>query len=686
MSPSLPLVSVIIPVYNHEKFVVEALNSVINQSYPHIEMIIIDDGSSDNSISIIDEWMNSWKNRNHSSTSITFIKQENRGAHATINRGLSLAKGDFLTILNSDDYYHLDRIRLLIDKVAGKGEIGFSLVKAVNENGNTLPQNHPWMEWYECNIRDLINWPTIGFKLLHVNIAVSSGNLFFSKTLYQRIGEFKNLKLAHDLDFLLRAVALSEPIFLEERLYFYRIHHHNTFHQVNSLLSTELKEIYREYVSLVAKAPPENRSAPCHWHWPYTFPATFLELKMDVGLKPYLCSLNEPSKASAVLEPLQHLPQVNRKKHPKITIISHELSLTGAPKVVVDLAILLKNKGYLPNVLTFADGPMKKELEKQGIACETLPKTLVNWAYKNKKWKKAVALCLLLPLLFMKTKKHVICNTIITWTALFPLSLLKWKSTFMWYIHDSYSPSVLIPQKVLHFLKKKSNVHIWFGSQSTQKIWQEADVEGKIHYWSGIPRHPTYRQKTTPIKHLLSVGTFSPRKGTHYLIDAFITCIKKGLIPDDVTLTLVGFSEDPFYRTFNNEQIFKIIQAGVQERIKIVASVSPDQLKAYYDQADLFIQSSILECLPISLLTAMAVGLPIISTNANGCVEVIKHLQTGYLCESRSSQALTDRIAQALEDPLKTRELGKAAQHFFNEKLCLEESQKTILDDLKELV
>src|SRR2546427_6326963 len=101
------LVSIIIPSYNHARYIDAAIESALGQTYEHIEAIVVDDGSSDDSL-------------NHlvkiNDPRFSFYAQENQGAHVAINRGLGLASGEFLAILNSDDVFHPDRIQELMSE------------------------------------------------------------------------------------------------------------------------------------------------------------------------------------------------------------------------------------------------------------------------------------------------------------------------------------------------------------------------------------------------------------------------------------------------------------------------------------------------------------------------------------------------------------------------------------------
>ena len=100
-----PLVSVVIPCYNHEKFVQDCIQSVIDQTYENIELIIIDDGSKDNSVKVIQELADKY--------GFTFIHRPNKGLSATLNEGIRLSKGKYFSAIASDDILFLEKIEKL---------------------------------------------------------------------------------------------------------------------------------------------------------------------------------------------------------------------------------------------------------------------------------------------------------------------------------------------------------------------------------------------------------------------------------------------------------------------------------------------------------------------------------------------------------------------------------------------
>lgn len=107
MVKSLPLVSVIIPVYNVERYLGECLESVINQTYKELQIIVVDDGSTDSSAKICDEYARREKN-------IYVIHKENCGVSAARNLGMRFATGKYVYFLDSDDYISLDAIEKMV--------------------------------------------------------------------------------------------------------------------------------------------------------------------------------------------------------------------------------------------------------------------------------------------------------------------------------------------------------------------------------------------------------------------------------------------------------------------------------------------------------------------------------------------------------------------------------------------
>lgn len=102
-----PLVSVIIPVYNKEEYLDACMESLVNQTIPEIEILLINDGSTDNSASVCDKWK-------EKDARVQVIHKGNEGAAATRNMGISMAKGQYISFVDADDYMALDAYEICI--------------------------------------------------------------------------------------------------------------------------------------------------------------------------------------------------------------------------------------------------------------------------------------------------------------------------------------------------------------------------------------------------------------------------------------------------------------------------------------------------------------------------------------------------------------------------------------------
>lgn len=109
-------ISVIIPAYNTEKFIERCINSVLNQSYNNIEIIVIDDGSKDSTKSIVEQFISKDKR-------VIYVWQENAGVSASRNKGIQCSSGDFLTFVDADDWLEFDALERMYR--AFKPDIGF---------------------------------------------------------------------------------------------------------------------------------------------------------------------------------------------------------------------------------------------------------------------------------------------------------------------------------------------------------------------------------------------------------------------------------------------------------------------------------------------------------------------------------------------------------------------------------
>ena len=131
------LVSVIVPVYNAERFVGRCIESIVGQTYGHIEVILVDDGSTDGSPAICDQWA-------ERDARIQVVHKHNEGAGLARNVGLGRALGSYVCFVDADDYLCLDAIERMLDAVTGRStDLVFFGFSDVDEQGTLLESHVP---------------------------------------------------------------------------------------------------------------------------------------------------------------------------------------------------------------------------------------------------------------------------------------------------------------------------------------------------------------------------------------------------------------------------------------------------------------------------------------------------------------------------------------------------------------
>ena len=218
----MPLVSVVMPVYNGERFLPEAINSIITQTFSDFEFIIVDDGSSDGSAAIIQAY-------DERDARVSFVQlAENVGEAGARNAGIAVAKGDFIAAMDCDDISLPDRLQNQVDFLEANPEIGGVGVGAavVNEDLTprftyTLPTCHPFI---------LLSMMVGGSALLYASIMVR-------RTFFESSGGY-DPRIGFGLDFeLFMRLIWDKGIRyanLPTLLYLYRRHEASTSHNRQS--------------------------------------------------------------------------------------------------------------------------------------------------------------------------------------------------------------------------------------------------------------------------------------------------------------------------------------------------------------------------------------------------------------------------------------------------------------------
>jgi glycosyltransferase involved in cell wall biosynthesis len=199
-----PLVTCIIPAYNREKYIESAIESVLNQTYKNMEIIVVDDGSTDNIRKLVENLKGKVK----------YVWQPNSGSAAARNLGISKASGDFIGFLDSDDMWDKNKIFLQLECFENNPEIDVCLcnIKIINEKEKRISDDQYVIvtPYHLCSV--LINTDALN-----------------------KVGLFNaNLKFGEDTDWFMRIRELNIPVkILNDTLVYIRLHEDNSTKNFN---------------------------------------------------------------------------------------------------------------------------------------------------------------------------------------------------------------------------------------------------------------------------------------------------------------------------------------------------------------------------------------------------------------------------------------------------------------------
>ena len=214
------LVSVIIPVYNVEPYLRKCLDSILNQTYKNLEIILVDDGSTDKSGIICDEYADRDKR-------IKVVHQINQGLSAARNAGLDLCSGDYITFVDSDDYIEYDEIEVLVDQIVPNGIVcnGSTIIyqnkKVVKKSKKLYELNQK--EALKLYIMENANWG--GIKKIDYFIGNSVNNKLFPSNILKTLRFNCEIKVSEDVDFMIRVLLKVKNIKLLPCAKYFYIHH-----------------------------------------------------------------------------------------------------------------------------------------------------------------------------------------------------------------------------------------------------------------------------------------------------------------------------------------------------------------------------------------------------------------------------------------------------------------------------
>lgn len=238
----MPKVSIITAAYNHVKFIRQSVESAQGQTYRDFEHIVVDDGSSDGTADVLRSF----------GDKITYIRQDNCGAHAAINRGIRMSSGEYIAILDSDDAWLPHKLERQMQTFKQHPEAGLVYAQAyiIDDEGEFINNGEPGGKPFAN--------PHRAFDELLRENCIPILTAVLRRTCIEQVGFFnESLKATSDWDMWIRIAAKWPVIFVPEALALYRIHENSTW---QALMKTG--RVNKEHLLILenaAAAFPERR-------------------------------------------------------------------------------------------------------------------------------------------------------------------------------------------------------------------------------------------------------------------------------------------------------------------------------------------------------------------------------------------------------------------------------------------
>lgn len=263
-------VSIVIPVYNSERFLKKTIESALNQTYDNIEILAIDDGSTDNSLQILQQYFDR----------IKVISQQNRGLAIAVNTAIKNMNGRWLKWLSPDDILYPESVEILVTeaKKLNSDSILYSNWEIIDENEKTLrnfsESNYNTLDVFDYNVRLLDG------QQININTTLIPCSLFEQGCMMRELDD----PVAIDYDFFLRAGILYNMQFhlVQRNLLKYRIHTTQLSHKNIKSTLDYLEKVRDHVLSKIGKEQKQRYLASlCN----YRKEKSLTRKTMEIGLK-----------------------------------------------------------------------------------------------------------------------------------------------------------------------------------------------------------------------------------------------------------------------------------------------------------------------------------------------------------------------------------------------------------------
>ena len=656
--------SIIVASFNYDEYIITTLESIAKQTYKNFEVIIVDDGSTDNSVSIIKEFCNN----NPQFKLYTHENNSNKGLKDTILLGLSKAKGDFIAFCESDDYWSDDHLEEIEKSIQANPNAKF-FANAIN----LVPYNKDADKYLILCKKALEKNPSTYYKsLCERNIFGTFSAIAIEKKALLECDFNSYVQAWLDYWIIKQILIKYEAIYINKKLTYWRIHD-NSYNkrEYNELLRAKFHLVLR---MLLFKKNPLlflkkeryffkkenifNLKNIFYLNNLYINKQKYKNIKI-LGL-PFL--FKDTEKFSNKKEFKKFIKYTKKLKTNKsnILLVTHEFSATGAPLAVLNTAISLKEQGHNVIIIGLANqakfNNYRYYCKKEYIPCFS------STLFKGNN----------LDFKYLKVFDFIFVNCAYSYPIIKTLIENNY-SKYLWRISeaDIIKNSLIQIPEFKYSKKKKKNIYAV--SNLTKNILAEYNNDIKLLLYGVKDVSTTYKKqfKNNDTLRIMIIGSIQYRKAQYLCLYALNLLPPE--IKDKIKLCFIGETTKEFeafcHSNANNIENFGYLEG--KDKYKIMSN------------CDICLCPSTDDPNPQAVMEAMMLKKPCIVTDKVGQAQYIQNKSQGLVIPSNDSRAIADAIQYMVLNKHLLPEMGKNSYELYKKYFSYDKYTTQVKDIIK---